>query len=361
MINRKFLIILICTLYVLSPPLKALEVKKQKRLDFTVIKIPGESSVDPILDEISLVIKKKLKDEKFFVINDLYNPDSDITFQNCIKKQCTLELPNAAAEGVVVLIAVKGVTVKTGRRQLSRYVEEDITETRYTLYVSTAEILKENYDLEFKDTFMGKAKLLNKADLIGKDIRDYYLKRKPVSFNKEAKTAETREPSRYYDITGVSLNVSRLRPMGSFKEITDTGYGGSITLNGALPALRDLTLNPGLYFYSLRSSGNKIDSGYMILPEIVSGYNFVIDEELGFSPFIGAGYSMMFAYNTPGGGAGSADKDFYYNPFLKAGIEGSYSLTGDFSLICSVTFNCLFGSDSLLYFRNFNLGIRMNL
>lgn len=179
MTNRNIFTLLACVLLIFSISLNAQELKEHNSLAFTPIKIPSEIVSDFFLDEVSGIIKKNLEGEPFFVIRDLYNQYSEITFNNCIKNQCTAELPNAVSEGIVIMIGINTYTLKTGERKVSRYVTEDITENRYTLYISTAEILKDHYDLEFSGTFKKKSQLLKEADLIGKKIRGFYIKRKP--------------------------------------------------------------------------------------------------------------------------------------------------------------------------------------
>ena len=358
MINRKFSTSMACLMLIFSVSLNAREIQKRERLVFTAIKISGENSPDSLLNEASMIIKKNLKGEDYFIINDLYNTEAKITFAGCIKKQCIAELPNAVSEGIVIIISIKTDTVKTGERQLSRYVIEDITENRYTIYVSTAELLKESYDLEFTGTFTERSKLLNETDLIGKKIREYYLKRKP-----EIKKEEIKEnvSSAYYDISGVSFSLSRIKPAGSFNGIADDGFGGNIELNGVLQLFPVLSVNPGLSFYSLNPSNSNINSAYMLLPEITFGYNFIIDEDLTLTPLIGAGYSLMSVDGTTDDDLEDGGSNFYYNPVLKAGVEGVYFLADEYSLICSISYNCIVENDSVLYFRSFNLGIRVSL
>lgn len=358
MTNRKFSILLIYVLLIFSSSLNAQEVKKNNRLAFTPVKISSENAGDSFFDEVSGIIKKNLKGEPFFIIRDLYNPYSEITFNNCIKNQCTAELPNAVSEGIVIMICIDSFTVKTGERKVSRYVTEDITENRYTLYISTAEILKNRYDLEFSETFKEKSKLLNEADLIGKKIREFYIQRKPEI--KKEEIDSDNESSSVYDITGVSFSLSKIRPAGSFNGIADDGVGGTAVLNGFLPSFAMFTLNPEISFYSLSPSDSTVNSAYMVLPGITMGYNFKIDDELSFAPLAGIGYSVMYVEGTAGDDQENAGTDYYYNPVIKAGVEGAYYLADSFSIICGISYNCIVEKDSLLYFRSFNLGIRVS-
>ena len=360
MTNRKFSTLLVCVLLIFSISLSAQEVKKRNRLVFTPVKIPSENVSDSFLDEVSVIIKENLKGESFFLIRDLYNPYAEITFNNCIKKQCTAELPNAVSEGVLIMICINSYTVKTGEQKVSRYITEDFTENRYSLYVSAAEILKERYDLEFSGTFKEKSKLLNEADLIGKKIREYYIKRKPEVKKVSIKSDKENELSSIYNITGVSFNLSRIRTAGSFKAIAADGMGGVAVLNGFLPSFAMFTMNPEISFYSLNPPESNVNSAYMIIPEITSGYNFKIDDELFFTPLAGIGYSVIYVKGATDNDQENSGTDYYYNPVIKAGIEGSYNFVDNFSIICGVSYSCIVERDSLLYFRSFNLGIRVS-
>jgi hypothetical protein len=359
MTNRNFFILLIYVLLIFSISLNAQEVKEQNRLAFTPIKISSVNVYDSFHNEVSGIIQENLKGESFFVIRELYNPYTEITFNNCIKNQCTAELPNAVSEGIVIMIYIDSFTVKTGERMVSRYVTEDITENRYSLYISTAEILKDRYDLEFSGTFKERSKLLNEADLIGKKIREFYIKRKPEIKKKEKESDKESESSSFYDITAVSFSLSKIKPAGSFNGIADDGVGGAAVLNGFLPSFAMFTLNPEISFYSLSSSDSTVNSAYMILPGFTLGYNFKIDDELSFAPLAGIGYSVMYVDGTAGDDQENAGTDYYYNPVLKAGVEGAYYLADNFSIICGVSYSCIVEKDSLLYFRSFNLGIRV--
>lgn len=131
------------------------------------------------LDDVSAAIRKNLQSDDFFIINDKYPRDDSVTFNNYITGRCVTELAKVITDGIIILVAVKKGEVKIGEKQHSRYVVEDIIETRYTIYVSTVDLLAGRYDLRFRETVNDAEKLAVEADHIGKKIREFYIRRKP--------------------------------------------------------------------------------------------------------------------------------------------------------------------------------------
>jgi len=328
----------------------AREADKPEKLVFTTITIPVSNVSDSLLNEVYNIIQKHLKGEEFFIINEKYTLSDDITFNNCIKKQCVRQLAGVTPDGVIVIISITSEEVKIGEKRLTRYMVEDLIEKRYILHIVSADLLKEKYDLEFTETFNNNSKLLNEADLIGGKIREYYMKRKPEI-----------KPACLYNTTGVSLNISMIYPSGSFGNIADYGYGIDTVLNGFSPLLPAITINPGISFYSLESSESNINSAYMFLPEISFGYIFTLTKKITLSPVFGLGYSFMFIDGITDTDSGNSGTDFYYNPEFKVGIETSFILTENYSLLFDASYSCIAERSSILYFSSFNLGIRMNL
>ncbi len=152
---------------------------------FTLIVSPviisGDKKSGHLPDEVSMIIQKYLLEDVFFRINDKTVLNNKITIANCLKKECAAELKGITPEGVVIMISVTAVEIKTGEKRLSRYVVEDITEMRYTVHVSTADLQKEKYDLVFRSTYTNTSKLLDEAERIGEKIREFYIKEKSDS------------------------------------------------------------------------------------------------------------------------------------------------------------------------------------
>lgn len=145
-----------------------------RNLTFTVVTIP-DFNVPEYLNKDSIVrIKKPLKN-KWNILND-YRPglDENINFDNCVKRDCITEISNVFHQGIVIIISITASEVKTGEKHISRYLVEDITETRYTVYVFTAGSSDQKYDLTFRRTFLDSTRLLNEAELIGIKIAEFY-------------------------------------------------------------------------------------------------------------------------------------------------------------------------------------------
>ena len=172
---KKFYTVLIILLPALLMPLTAQEAEKLK---FTTVMADAGVNPDPFLNKISLTIEKQLKKEKFFIINNQLNLTEKIDYKNCLKNHYFEAQTGIPPEGIVVIISLTAEEVKTGEKEISRYAYEDITETRYALNVATAQLRNEKYDLVFIKTFSDQSKLISRADIIGKKIREFYIKAK---------------------------------------------------------------------------------------------------------------------------------------------------------------------------------------
>ncbi len=357
----KSLISLIFILLTISSSLNAAEKEKPLKLIFTPIIISGGNQSGHLPDEVSMIIQKYLLEEDFFLINDKFVLTDEITFNNCLKKQCAAQLKAITPEGIVILISVITTEVKIGEKKLSRYIVEDITETRYTVNVSTVDIQKEKYDLVYTSTFNNTVKLLDYAESTGEKIRDYYIKRKPAVRADAAAAEKGKASTDFYDITGVSLNLSMIYPFGRMSDIADYGYGYEIALNGLSKIFPYITINPGFSSYSMVSSNSNIKFAYMFLPELTFGYNIALTEKISLSPIAGIGYSLMLVDGKRANNPGSTGTNLYYNPEFKAGLEASYTLSEDYSLLFKTTICSIAERSSMLLFSSFNLGIRVNL
>ena len=129
------------------------------------------------MNDISAAIQKNLQKDEYFTVNDKFTPVESITFNNYITGRCVPELAKVIPEGIIILVAIKKGEVKVGEKQHSRYVVEDIIETRYTIYVSTVDLAAVRYDLKFRETVSDTARLADEADHIGKKIREFYINR----------------------------------------------------------------------------------------------------------------------------------------------------------------------------------------
>lgn len=354
----KLQIFLTIFLFIFPSLLSADETEKGERLTFTIITIAESTVSKSILNEAAVNIRKHFTGEQFFLINDQAALNEDITFNNCLRKQCAGELAGIAPDGIVIIISVTSEEVKIDEKHVSRYVIEDITETRYSINTAAVDLVNKKYDLEFKGTFNSTEKLLNEADQAGKKIRDYYIKRKPVT---KPDVKEESKPNDIYNITAASLNLTFMYPTGRFTDITDYCYGMEAVLSGVSPLIPFFTINPGISIYYMAPPAGNIDSGYMFLPEITFGYNFIINELITLTPGVGAGYSLMLIDGRVPDDPGSSGSNFYYNPELKAGIGALYKLSQDYSLLIDASYHCIAERGSMLYFAGFNLGIRMNL
>ena len=359
---------LIAALLIFLFPLTLAAGEPTEQLAFAPVILKGNNITPALMNNVFIKIMKHLRSEEFFVINDRLAATDKISYDNCLKKQCITELAGITSGGIVVLISLSAEDVKTGERPISRYMTEDIKERRYTIHVATADIFKSEYDLVFKKTFNDTAPLMNEADLIGRAIKEYYIKRKPEArpevitgedLPAEAEEEEEeREPADLYDITGATLNLSVLSPFGIFSDIAERGFGIEAVLNGRSPVFPYITINPGITVYLLSPGTENIKSGYMILPEVTLGYNIQASEKIILAPVAGAGYSFMFIDGTTADGQGV---EFYYNPALRAGIEFLYMLAPGYSIFTEAAYRCIFESDSVLQSVNINMGIRMNL
>lgn len=150
-----------------------LESTVQDKLLITQVQVASDVSV-PFMDDVSSAIKRNLQDD-YFIVNDKFCPADKITFNNYITGRCVPDLARIIPGGIIILVAVKKGEVKVGEKQHSRYVVEDIIETRYTIYVSTVDLTAVRYDLKFRETVSSTAELADEADHIGKKIREFYI------------------------------------------------------------------------------------------------------------------------------------------------------------------------------------------
>ncbi len=147
---------------------------EEQHLTFTVIIIPGYDVPDYLNNSSYIKIRNPLKNEGYTI--DDYHPDinKNISFDNCISRNCVQEIKKIFPDKIVIVISITAAEVKIGHKQLSRYLMEDITEIRYTIYVLTTDPLKDKYELTFKKTFLDSTKLLNEAGQIGLKIGEHY-------------------------------------------------------------------------------------------------------------------------------------------------------------------------------------------
>ena len=172
------------------------------KLIVTPVLIKSDVSVTS-MNDVSAAIRKNLQGDDYFIVNEKFVPDVTITFNNYITGSCVTELAKVIPEGIIILVAIKKGDVKVGEIQHSRYVVEDIVETRYTIYVSTVDLIAGKYDLRFREMVNDTAKLTDEADLIGKKIREFYIRRKS-----EVKTDAVKRDSPLINILSIKQDVS---------------------------------------------------------------------------------------------------------------------------------------------------------
>lgn len=143
-------------------------------LTFTLLTIPASDIPDDLNTESILKIKNPLLNEGYHL--DDYRPgfDESINFDNCIKKDCVKDIRNFFPGKIVITISITSAEVKIGQKRISKYMVEDITETRYTIYAFTNDPSKDKYDLTFKKTFLDPKSLLKEAESIGLKIGEFY-------------------------------------------------------------------------------------------------------------------------------------------------------------------------------------------
>ena len=151
-----------------------LESTVQNKLVVTQVLIRSDVSA-ALMNDVSAVIQKNLQADDYFIVNDKFAPDDMVSFNSYITGRCVPDLAKVIPGGIIILVAVKKGEVKVGEKQHSRYVVEDIIETRYTIYVSTVDLAAVRYDLKFRETVSDTAKLTDEADHIGKKIREFYI------------------------------------------------------------------------------------------------------------------------------------------------------------------------------------------
>lgn len=154
------------------------EESSDRSLAFTVITIPGEDVPDYLSKDSTVKIKNPLKNQGFSIDDSRKGLNKNINFDNCIMRDCVRDLKDSFPEKAVIMISITASEVKTGQKQISRYLAEDITEMRYTIYVLTADPSKEKYGLTFKRTFLDPTRLLNEAAQIGIKISEHYSPKK---------------------------------------------------------------------------------------------------------------------------------------------------------------------------------------
>ena len=145
------------------------------KLTFTIAAIKEAAISNTFLNTVSETIKKHLKDEDSFLINNQTKNNERITFNNCIRNNCIDDLRNAAPNGIVILISLSAYEIKTGEKYISRYITENITETRFTLHVAAIDLAGAGNDLMFKKTSAQTEKIISEANIIGKEIGEFYL------------------------------------------------------------------------------------------------------------------------------------------------------------------------------------------
>ncbi len=155
---------------------------EQARLLVTPVLVASDVS-DHVLENVSHIIEKNLQVDDYFYINEGYAPESGISFNKYLTGSCLTDLASVIPGGIIILVAVKKARFKVGEKQHSRYVTEDLIETRYTLYVSTVDLSAGRYDLKFRETCSDPLKLSDQADYIGRKIREFYTGKKPGGNN----------------------------------------------------------------------------------------------------------------------------------------------------------------------------------
>jgi len=154
-----------------------------ERLSFAPVTLKGNNIPPALMNDVLMTIITRLRCEDYFsIIRNLPGIDK-ITYDRCMRNQCIAELTDIDPGGIVIIISLEARDVKTGEKQISRYLIEEIKETRYTIHVITADISKPEYELVFKKTFNSRSLVVNEAEIIGKAIMEYYIQRKPGGGN----------------------------------------------------------------------------------------------------------------------------------------------------------------------------------
>ena len=175
--REKIYIIILLLLFSTSLPINGDDKTADKKLSFTIVPIHEPAISNTFLNSVSDTIKKYLKNEDLFIIKNQAKDDEKIVFNNCIRNNCIDELRSTASDGIVILISLSNYEIKTGEKYISKYITESIVETRFTIHVAAIDLLSSNYDLLFKKTSSQTEKIISETNIIGSEIREFYLKK----------------------------------------------------------------------------------------------------------------------------------------------------------------------------------------
>jgi TolB-like protein len=186
------------------------------------------------------------------------------------------------------------------------------------------------------------------------DVADVSSGEKTAEKRKVEKEARE-DPASYapIDIPNLRLtfNGSYLMSQGKFKDVADSGYGG--TLNVAVKnALFDnslLMLNLGYYMFNPAQPW--IDSVSMINMSVFLGLPMQIARRFSVTPAVGGGYLVHIVTNDPRAKYANGKYEFtntknYYDPMAVARLEFSVAFSSSVQLMISPTYIYFFEKSS---------------
>ncbi|MBN1499779.1 MAG: autotransporter domain-containing protein [Spirochaetes bacterium] len=241
---------------------------------------------------------------------------------------------------------------KKDEKELTKYAVEDQIGERYHIRLSVYNNETGKNDMYFDRISISENQLNKDSIIIGKKIRDFYLKKYKTV---EIKTPE-KDNSKFIEIESVSVMPGLYYPLGSLSDTIKSGYGVNLELREVFPPARKIILIQKIGAYNLEHNPDAaIESAQMYLLGIDFGYSFNF-KKFSVIPQIGIGY-MIHSIDGMSENASEYDRELYRNPYADTGFTFEYSFSNTLKLAVKPVYTMFFEPDSMLHLGLLNFGI----
>jgi hypothetical protein len=165
-------------------------------------------------------------------------------------------------------------------------------------------------------------------------------------------------PKNTSNITGnnisLSVKAAYLMPMGDWKKLIDSGYGGMLELRYDNLFFKNFTAGIETGYLFASGKNDNVNNEYIVPALATFGYAIYIAENFGIVPKVAAGYGYFNISYKPTGASDKTKAEF--EPMAKGGLSIYYDLNKTIALEAGAGYGMIFEKDGRLPFVLFQLG-----
>lgn len=235
---------------------------------------------------------------------------------------------------------------KSGDKRSKTQIDND---SAYYLFLSITDVNTGNIDLIIKEK-SSTPEMNNAIKNALEKIRIYF------NGIKEKSNQECPKKKARVSPCNISMNIfgSRIFPHGAFKSMTTHGYGLKVK-----PEINNFIFSKSVFQFSAShylywSENNNINSFNSVELGILAGYSIDLTGKLRTIPLLGGGYNINIIEEDKGG------KKFLSDPYLTAGLDISFCISGNWRLLISPSYIIFFEEENTGRYLSISAGIGFN-